>query len=348
MLTKYLKIDKENPDRGMLLEAAEMIKQGGLVAFPTETVYGLGANGLNEQAVAKIYQAKGRPSDNPLILHIADPEDIYQLGTAISPNAIALSRKFWPGPLTVIVNRQQIVPDRVTGGLDTVAIRLPVSKVTRELIRLSGVPLAGPSANTSGKPSPTTAEAVMADLNGKIDAVLDAGPCSIGVESTVIDCTTPIPTILRPGGITPNMVRELLGEVDIDPALAGGAVKPKAPGMKYRHYAPEAPVLLFEGDPKKVEAALLSKVLISLLEGKAVGALVSLETAKLLPAKIELEIYGSRERPREVAANLFAKLRSFDTKKVDIIYAEGILEEGIGIAVMNRLRKAAGQHIIKI
>ena len=348
MHTEYFIVDKEHPDKEIMQRAAQLLKQGKLVAFPTETVYGLGANGLDGEAVAKIYGAKGRPSDNPLILHIAHQQELSQLVAHIPANAQALMDAFWPGPLTVVFKRALIVPDAVAGGLDTVAIRLPASVVARELINLAGVPIAAPSANTSGRPSPTSAQAVIADLDGRIDAVLDAGDCDIGVESTVVDCTTPVPTLLRPGGITLEMLMDLLGEVEIDPTLGGSiSCVPKSPGMKYTHYAPSAPMILCEGNYPQVRDRILTEINAALLAGRSVGAIVSSETAKCLPSGVIAFIYGSRQQTADIAANLYTALRSFDDSPVDIIYAEGISEEGLGLAVMNRLRKASGYRILK-
>jgi L-threonylcarbamoyladenylate synthase len=347
MHTEYFLVDKENPDRELLQRAAEMLKQGKLVAFPTETVYGLGANGLDEKAVASIYQAKGRPSDNPLILHIADKQDISQLVTHIPANAKVLIDAYWPGPLTIVLQRKPIVPDSVTGGLDTVAVRLPDSVVARELIALAGVPIAGPSANTSGRPSPTSAQAVLDDLEGRIDGIVDAGNCEIGVESTVVDCTTLVPTLLRPGGITMEMLVETLGEVEVDPTLNGASeIMPRSPGMKYTHYAPDAPMVLFEGEYPHIRDLLLEQVEVALVAGKKVGVVVSADTETTLPDAVIPSIYGKREQVDEIAANLYMALRKFDDHPVDVIFAEGISEEGLGLAIMNRLRKASGYRIV--
>ncbi|TWH45384.1 L-threonylcarbamoyladenylate synthase [Sporomusa sp. KB1] len=347
MHTNYYKIDPFNPDIAVLTEAAAMLRQGQLVAFPTETVYGLGANGLNVQAVKSIFQAKGRPSDNPLILHIDAVDKLYTLAASVPANVLALAERYWPGPLTVVVKRRPLVPDAVTGGLDTVAIRLPSSLVARELIRLAGVPVAAPSANTSGRPSPTTAQAVLADLDSKIAAVIDAGPCEIGVESTVVDCTTPVPTLLRPGGITYEMLVEVLGEVEIDSTLSGAQAIPKSPGMKYIHYAPLAPLFLVEAEPIAATALLKRELDQALATGKTVGVIVSAELADSLPAEAIAYVYGPRDDTAAIAANLYTALRSFDNKPVDVIYAEGISDQGLGLAVMNRLRKAAGYRIIR-
>jgi len=345
--TKYYKLNAANPDPAVLAEAAALLRQGGLVAFPTETVYGLGANGLDAQAVTGIFAAKGRPSDNPLILHVDSADKLSALAAAIPSSAQALIDKYWPGPLTVVVARQPIVPDAVTGGLNTVAVRLPDSFIARELIRLAGVPIAAPSANTSGRPSPTTAAAVLSDLDGKIDAIIDAGRCKIGVESTVVDCTTPVPTLLRPGGVTYEMLLSVLGEIEVDPALAGSAAVPKSPGMKYIHYAPAAPMFLVEAEPQQTASVLRREVAQAVAAGKTVGAVVSAELAATLPRRVIAAVYGSRADTGVIAANLYTALRSFDDRVVDVIYAEGIAEQGLGLAVMNRLRKAAGYRIIR-
>lgn len=346
--TSYLRIGQQNETEATLRTAADLIRQGRLVAFPTETVYGLGANGLDPAAVKAIYQAKGRPSDNPLILHIAKPEDALLLAREVNANAQALMRAFWPGPLTLVLPRRACVPDGVTGGLDSVAIRLPASAVARRLIELSGVPIAAPSANTSGRPSPTTAQAVLDDLDGKIDAIVDGGACGIGLESTVVDCTTPVPTILRPGGITREQLQTVLGEVELDAALASPEQTPRSPGMKYKHYAPKAPLLLLEGPAQSVAAELRERVQRSLAQGQTVGALADEATLADLPAEVVAVSYGPRGDLAGAAAGLYSALRRFDKKKVDLIYAAGVPEDGIGLAVMNRLRKASGYRIERI
>ncbi|CUH95478.1 putative tRNA threonylcarbamoyladenosine biosynthesis protein YwlC [Propionispora sp. 2/2-37] len=346
MNTEHIIVNRKHPDKHCLRRAAQYLRQGGLVAFPTETVYGLGANGLDREAVANIFKAKGRPGDNPLILHIAERDEVGKLAAAISANAALLMDTYWPGPLTVILPRQPVVPDMVTGGLDTVAIRLPDSVVARALIRLAGVPVAAPSANISGRPSPTNAGDVLADMNGKIAAVVDAGDCNIGVESTIVDCTTPVPTLLRPGGITLEMLFETLGEVEVDPALVKEDEIPKAPGMKYTHYAPLAPMTLVEGATQTPQI-LLREINRALTCNKRVGAVVSEETAAILPDNVILAVWGKREDTAAAAAALYTVLRYFDDKPVDMIYAEGITEKGLGLAVMNRLRKASGYRSIK-
>lgn len=346
MDTEMLTVNKDNPELAALEPAAAVLRRGGLVAFPTETVYGLGANGLDPKAVAGIYQAKGRPSDNPLILHIAEPASVLKLADCIPANAQRLMDIFWPGPLTIVFQRTAAVPDIVTGGLDTVAVRLPDSPVARQLIRLAGVPIAAPSANTSGRPSPTTAQAVWADLAGRIDIIVDAGPCEIGVESTVIDCTTPVPTLLRPGGITLEQLIEVLGEVELDPALSSEESVPRSPGMKYTHYAPSAPMVLVEAEGTGMLDILCRETSAAIATGRTVGAIVSSETAGCLTPGVAVSVYGSRQDGSQIAANLYTALRFFDNCPVDIIYAEGVSEAGIGLAVMNRLRKAAGYRII--
>lgn len=348
MHTEYFSIHRDNPDEEVMKRAAVLIRQGRLVAFPTETVYGLGANGLDGEAAGGIFRAKGRPSDNPLILHISSEKELSQIAREIPANAKALMKAFWPGPLTVVLKKTEAVPKVISGGLDTVAVRLPDSVVARRLIELAGVPIAAPSANTSGRPSPTSAQAVMDDLAGRIDAVLDAGMCDIGVESTVVDCTTPVPTLLRPGGVTLEMLVEVLGEVEVDPALEGNPeYKPRSPGMKYTHYAPNAPMILVEGDYHRISHVLTLEVELALAQGKRVGAVVSSQLAQMLPASAVTAVYGSKGDAGAYAANLYEVLRSFDQNPVDVIYAEGVREEGLGLAVMNRLRKASGYHILK-
>ena len=346
MKTQCLKVDKTNPEQAVLAEAARILARGGLVAFPTETVYGLGANGLDESAVTRIFQAKGRPADNPLILHIASQDDVSRLVKRIPANARVLMDTYWPGPLTIVLERQEHIPDAVTAGLGTVAVRLPDSLIARELIRLAGVPIAAPSANLSGRPSPTTADAVLADMDGKIDAIVDGGSCAIGVESTVVDCTTPVPTLLRPGGITLEMLQATLGEVELDQALSEAHAIPRSPGMKYIHYAPVSPMTLIEGEEQAAAALVIDQIRAALAAGKTVGAAVSAETAAQLPDNVTIAVYGRRGNADEAAVNLYEVLRSFDHAAVDHIYAEGLTEDGLGLAVMNRLRKAAGYRII--
>ena len=355
MQTYFWKLQNNEQDAEVMQKAAALIQADEVVAFPTETVYGLGANGLNSEAVAKIFAAKGRPNDNPLILHIADVKDIEPLTAGLNENAKALMEAFWPGPLTLVVDKSEIVPDAVSAGLATVAVRFPANKYAQELIKACGCPVAAPSANISGRPSPTNAQDVWEDMNGKVAAVLDGGNCGIGLESTVVDTTEPVPVILRPGGITYEMLMEVLGEVDIDPALQGDAgYKPKAPGMKYRHYAPQSAMYLLEGEAAGKLAQFVAN---ALEEGKRVGVLCSKATAEALcadenllaktkDASENLLLTPWGESLEELAANLFYLLRDFDRTMPDVILAEGVSENGIGLAVMNRMRKAAGYQII--
>lgn len=347
MQTRLWRLTKneEQLNEEKLQEAAALIKAGEVVAFPTETVYGLGADGLNGSAVRKIFAAKGRPADNPLILHIAEKKEIEQLAAVLSANAQALMQAFWPGPLTLVVAKAAIIPDEVSAGLDTVAVRMPVHPVARRLIKLAGCPIAAPSANKSGKPSPTNAKDVLEDMNGLIAGVIDGGSSDIGVESTVVDTTAPVPVILRPGGITKEMLEEVLGAVEIDPALAGSSeCRPKAPGMKYRHYAPQAPMYLFIGEEAVTQMkAAIDKGLVS---GKKIGVVAGAVVARDLPKDSNLVVKDWQEDPAVLAENLYSWLRGFDHEKVDVILAQGVTESGLGLALMNRLRKAAGNNIL--
>ena len=347
METKFWEL-KKNPEE-MIAEAAGLIAAGEIVAFPTETVYGLGADGLNAEAVAKIFAAKGRPADNPLILHIADTEQILPLTTGLNANARALMETFWPGPLTIVVPRSDLVPDIVTAGLDTVAVRMPSHPVAAAMIRASGCPIAAPSANVSGKPSPTNAQDVAEDMTGKIAGILDGGSCGIGVESTVVDTTSPIPTILRPGGITREMLEERLGAVEIDPALNGDpALKPKAPGMKYRHYAPKAPMFLYEGTQagQRLFEAVLRAQKLGLHAGVLCDDAVKKQLEESLWRGHTMEILSWGSGKPDLAEHLYELLRDFDRVLPELIIGMGVDEKGLGLAVMNRLRKAAGYQIL--
>ena len=351
METKIIRIeDKENLKDDQLMEAAEILRKGGIVAFPTETVYGLGANALEAQASAKIYAAKGRPSDNPLIAHIASIDDLPKLAAKIPEAGRKLAEKYWPGPLTLVFPKKEIVPYGTTGGLDTVAVRMPSDPIATRLIRLAGVPVAAPSANTSGRPSPTRAEHVIEDMNGKIEMIIDGGEVGIGVESTIVDVSGEIPTLLRPGAITMEMLKETVGEVEIDPAILGPmneGMKPKAPGMKYRHYAPNAEMTLVEGEMDKVVEFINREAKAALEAGKKVGIICTEESRQYYSYGI-LEVIGSREHEETVAHNLFAVLREFDDQKVDCIFSESFSKDRLGQAIMNRLCKAAGYHIVNV
>ena len=341
-----------------LMEGAKILREGGLVAFPTETVYGLGANALDEEAAKKIYAAKGRPSDNPLIAHVSCMEEVYPLVSWVPEAAKKLAEAFWPGPLTMIFPKSGIVPYGTTGGLDTVAVRMPSDPVANRLIALAGVPVAAPSANTSGRPSPTTAQHVLQDMAGRIEMIIDGGPVGIGVESTIVDVSVDVPTVLRPGAITMEMLEEVLGEVAIDPAILGPmaeGIRPKAPGMKYKHYAPKADLTLVEpqdGDLENPEGIkrMIAKVQELAEEKIAAGyrvGVICTDESRELYEKGMVQSIGSRARRETVAHNLYAVLREFDDQKADYIFSESFSEDHLGQAIMNRLSKAAGYHIIK-
>lgn len=344
MKTCYWKLQENGDNSKSYEQAAEFIRKGEVVAFPTETVYGLGANGLNGTAVNKIFAAKGRPNDNPLILHIAELEAIEPLTTGLNANALALAKAFWPGPLTIIVNKSEIVPDEVSAGLPTVAIRLPGNKYARDFIKACGCPIAAPSANLSGRPSPTNAQDVIEDMEGKVAGIMDGGSCGIGLESTIVDTTEELPTILRPGGISYEQLTELLGVVEIDKGLLDDKnFKPKAPGMKYRHYAPQAQMYLFEGEARELLPEMVKR---AQAQGLRVGVLCSEAMAKRLEANSQLELSCWGYKLEELANNLFYLLRDFDRTQPEVILAEGVEEQGLGLAIMNRMRKAAGHQCV--
>jgi len=348
--TLTVKVSSEKPQIDRIRIAANAIKKGGLVAFPTETVYGLGADALNPNAVAKIFKAKERPKDNPIIVHIADKKDVYRLARNVSNRAEKLMAEFWPGPLTLIFERSSLVPDITVVGLHTIGIRMPSSKVALALIRESGTPIAAPSANRAGKPSPTTAQHVIDDLAGRIDVVLDGGSTTVGVESTVIDMTTRVPQILRPGGTSYEKLKRILGKVKLHPVVAAKKRVPvlrvRAPGIKHRHYAPEAEMILVEGRFDKMVRRVKELTALSMADGKRVGILATDETISDYDADV-LKSLGSRSNVAAIARHLFRLLREFDEEKVDIIIAEGIPAKGLGLAVMNRLRRAANFNITK-
>ena len=354
METKIFKPTSEH-----IAEAGAILRRGGLVAFPTETVYGLGGNALDGDAARRIYEAKGRPSDNPLIAHISSMEELAPLVSRIPEAGQILAEKFWPGPLTMIFPKSDQVPLSTTGGLDTVAVRMPSDPVANRLIALAGVPVAAPSANTSGRPSPTTAQHVLQDMDGRIDMIIDGGPVGIGVESTIVDVSVETPTVLRPGAITMEMLEEVLGEVQIDPAILGPVsadLRPKAPGMKYKHYAPKADLTLVEPEDGDMESPdslerMTEKVRQlaeeKLAEGFRVGIICTDESRQTYPKGLVRSI-GSRTRRETVAHNLYALLREFDDLKADYIFSESFPEDHLGQAIMNRLSKAAGYHIVKV
>lgn len=364
---KNVKDEEELANR--LEGPVDCLKNGGLVAFPTETVYGLGADALRETAAKRIYEAKGRPSDNPLIVHIAKVEDMEEIAC---PNEYAymLTQAFWPGPLTIILPKKKVVPCGTTGGLDTVAIRMPSHPVALQLIRQSGIYVAAPSANISGRPSPTRAEHVAEDMVGRIEYIVDGGAVGIGIESTIVDVTGETPTILRPGFITKNMLEQIVGQVVMDPALEKPmeGIRPKAPGMKYTHYAPKAEMTLVErsdmdGEPqknsmtaetlKKIQQPVIDKICALAAEKRAsgfrVGIMASRETVSCYAGFADTVIcVGDRKESSTVASGLYAALRDFDAAGVDYIYAESFRGEGLSYAIMNRLLKAAGQRVIRV
>jgi L-threonylcarbamoyladenylate synthase len=348
--TLWIKVDPKKPQADAIRIAAKVIRKGGLVAFPTETVYGLGANALDSDAVARIFRAKERPTDNPMIVHIADKKDMRRLARRVPQKAEKLAARFWPGPLTLVLKRSGLVPDITVAGLDTIGIRMPSNKIALELIRQSGVPIAAPSANRASKPSPTTAKHVIEDLAGRIDAVLDGGPTRVGVESTVIDMTKRVPQILRPGGTPLEELNVALGKVTLHPAALSrkriAALRARAPGMKHRHYAPEAEMILVEGDPDRIVKRVKELTALSIADGKKVGILATDESMANYDGDV-LKSLGSRSNMEEVARNLFRLLREFDEEEVDIIIAEGVPPRGLGLAVTNRLRRAASFNILK-
>ena len=348
METIIRKIDRDNLDRQSIEQAGEILRRGGLVAFPTETVYGLGANALDEEAAARTYAAKGRPSDNPLIVHIARLEDLQKVVAEIPPMVKDLADAFWPGPLTLIFNKSSEVPLGTTGGLTTVAVRMPDDEIARELILAGGSYVSAPSANTSGRPSPTTAQHVAEDLSGKIDMILDGGSVDIGVESTILDMTVSPPMILRPGAITKEMLEAVVGEVTVDEAILSedSAKAPKAPGMKYRHYAPKAEMIIVEGEPEEAVKAIRQIAYEQVRLGKKVGIIATSESIGAYTTGM-IKSIGSRENEKTVARNLYKVLREFDDEEIEYIYSEAFPEVGIGTAVMNRLGKAAGHHVIR-
>lgn len=350
MQTRVVKIDPSNIDENAIQEAAALIASGELVAFPTETVYGLGADALHPEASKKIYAAKGRPSDNPLIVHICKFEELESIAKLVPPQARKLADAFWPGPLTMIVWKNDKVPYETTGGMDTVAIRMPNHPIALKLIEQSGCLIAAPSANTSGKPSPTEAAHVALDLDGKIPMILDGGPVGIGIESTIIDLTEDMPMILRPGYITPQMLEDVLGEeVKIDPGIiaSDSLTKPKAPGMKYKHYAPKADLVLVDGDADKVVRKINELVQAKKDAGQKVGVIATDETKDLYQADIVVSI-GAREDEDAIAKHLYKILREFDDWNVDAIYSESFATPRIGQAIMNRLLKAAGHQVLQV
>jgi len=355
MRTRYWRVNPFHPEKNKIIEAASFIRGGKTVAFPTETVYGLGADAFNPEAVQKIFIAKGRPADNPLIVHVAHLSQLKKLVQEIPPEAALLIRQFWPGPLTLVLPKSREVPYGVTAGLDTVAVRMPRHKVALELIRWAGCPIAAPSANVSGKPSPTSAKHVLKDMYGAIGGILDGGSTSVGIESTVLDFSSDVPTILRPGGVTKEQLEKLLKKVRLSPErenMNGNEFIPRSPGMKYRHYSPRGELYIIRGSIKKAVGKIRELVLNWQKEGKKVAVLCSRETHQYYQRnnfKADLLIIlGSREDPKTVARKLYDALHWCDDKDMDIILVEEFPFEGIGYAVMNRIKKASGDRIIEL
>lgn len=349
MRAEVVAMTGEHLDMQAIKKAGDILKEGGLVAFPTETVYGLGGNALDPRASMKIYAAKGRPSDNPLIVHIAELEQLKKITTEIPEGAKILADKYWPGPLTMILPKAEIVPDETTGGLKSVAVRFPSDRIAQELIKAAGGFVAAPSANTSGRPSPTLAEHVEEDLGDAIEMIIDGGQVGIGLESTIVDFTEEIPVVLRPGYISLEMLQETLGEVRMDKGLliTDSSVRPKAPGMKYRHYAPKADLSIVEGPMEQVVDAINRFAEEAVGKGEKVGIIATDETIGNYSGGIVRSI-GSREEEETIAHHLYEVLREFDSDDVTAIYSEAFYTPKMGQAIMNRLLKAAGHKIINI
>lgn len=349
MNTKIVKIEEENIDWQAIEEAGQIIRAGGLVAFPTETVYGLGGDGLNAASSGRIYAAKGRPCDNPLIVHIAEMEALPQIVREIPAAAERLAKCFWPGPLTLIFEKADCVPYATTGGLETVAVRMPSNKIARALIKASGGYIAAPSANLSGKPSPTEAKYVIEDMDGRIDMIIDGGAADIGLESTIIDLTGEKPMILRPGYITEEMLAGIIGSVEVDKTIIDGnsTQAPKAPGMKYRHYAPKGSLTIVEGQAQTVAEYINAQLKDCVENGRKTGVIATDETKKNYHADCVKSV-GKRRDEEAIARHLFRILREFDDEGVQVIYAESFDNRGVGCAIMNRLLKAAGHQVVRL
>ncbi|SDZ87379.1 L-threonylcarbamoyladenylate synthase [Lachnospiraceae bacterium NK3A20] len=350
MITEYITMTENEIDRDGIRRAGEILRNGGLVAFPTETVYGLGGDALNPESSMKIYAAKGRPSDNPLIVHICRMEDLHRIVREVPEAARKLARVFWPGPMTMIFNKSELVPKETTGGLDTVAVRFPSNKIAHALIEAEGGFVAAPSANRSGRPSPTMALYCREDLDGRVDMIIDGGSVGIGLESSIIDLTDEKPTILRPGYITKEMFeRALEEEVDVDHTIIDPTshLVPKAPGMKYRHYAPKGDLTIVEGPQEKVVDYINEQLELARAAGEKTGVIGTEETAPLYHAD-SVKNVGRRGDEEEVARDLFRVLREFDDEGCTKLYSESFESEGLGMAIMNRLKKAAGQQIVHL
>ena len=349
MKTRHIRIEEQNTDEELIRQAGDILRSGGLVAFPTETVYGLGGDALNPASSARIYQAKGRPSDNPLIVHIADMEALDAIVREIPAEARALAEAFWPGPLTMILPKADIVPRETTGGLETVAVRMPAHRTARELIRAAGGYVAAPSANRSGRPSPTLAKYVAQDLDGRIEMIIDGGSVEIGLESTIVDLTSDKPTILRPGYITRQMLERVLSYVEEDSTLmrCDTGQAPKAPGMKYRHYAPAGELTIVDGNREHTVRYINEELARAGQRHKRTAVIAADETVDLYRADIRKSV-GSRGHEETVARELYRVLRELDDEEAEVIFAEAFDGDGIGRAVMNRLLKASGYHTVQV
>lgn len=349
METIVSKITNKIEDNQAILDAGRIIQNGGLVAFPTETVYGLGGDALNPDSSRKIYAAKGRPSDNPLIIHICKLEDIYRIVSDFPQGAKKLAERFWPGPLTMVLPKSGIVPKETTGGLDTVAVRMPVDPIALSFIEAAGGYVAAPSANVSGRPSPTSAKYVIEDMHGRIEMIIDGGDVEIGLESTIVDLTGEVPMLLRPGYITIEMLREVLGEVTIDKTILDGDCqdKPKAPGMKYKHYAPKGELTIVMGEQDKVLDKINEMASLAMERGETVGIIGTDETIEKYRGS-SLKSVGARSDEVSIAKRLYRILREFDDENVTLIFSESFDAGGMGQAIMNRLLKAAGHQVLKV
>lgn len=345
MKTKIIKVNSLKPEKARIEEAAKIIKNGDLVAFPTETVYGLGADAFNQKAIKKIFKVKKRPLDNPIIVHLGNKNDLYKLVKEIPSLAKKLIKKFWPGPLTIILKRKRDVPKEISAGLPTIAIRMPKNKIALSLIKMANCPIAAPSANLSGRPSPTSAQDVFEDLKGKIKLILDGGQTKIGLESTVIDLVTTRPTLLRPGGVPLEEIEKTIGEIKIHPSVLKKIKirKIKSPGMKYRHYAPKAELIFVVGEEKKA-ISKIREILKELIKKNKKTGLISWQK-ELKPKNVIVKFLG--KNPKKVAKKLFSSLREMDKKKVEIILGYSFPKKGFGLAINNRLKKAASK-IIKV
>lgn len=349
VVTDVLRLDPIHPDPEGIAQAAAILKRGGLVAFPTETVYGLGANALDRTAIRRVFEAKGRPAHDPLIVHIHDADALGALASEVPSGVEALASAFWPGPMTIVLRRAPGVPDEVTAGLDTVAIRMPSHPIARALLQAAAVPIAAPSANLFSRPSPTTAQHVLEDLDGRVDLVIDGGPTAVGIESTVIDLTVSPPAVLRPGAVSLEMLQRIVPAVQIRGTHAAGS-RLKSPGLLDKHYSPHAPLTLYEGPRRAVLARIAGDAEAAIAGGQRVGILVAIDDELSVPsAHVSIERPGPEGDVARLAANLYTALRRFDAAGVDLILARGFpADTGLGVAIRDRLRRAAAGHVVVV